>query len=199
MFDAAPGIERALTATGLVTTRIQTAFGSGFTNPEVFDWQASLADHVRQFRPEVTVALFGGYDWIPWIRDGAELRPGTPDWEAAYRAEVDRAVATLTSDGGTVYWLGLPRVAIPEADAAMVHLNQVFRELPARHAGVDFVDLGLVLAGPDGGYAAALPGTDGGPVPVRKDDGVHFLPAGADLIGSAVTAEVVADWHLGAF
>lgn len=59
-----------------------------------------------------------------------------------------------------------------------------------------FVDGRAVLAGPDGGYTDFLPGPDGAPRRVRKADGVHFCPAGAARLASAVIRDAARRWQL---
>jgi hypothetical protein len=48
-----------------------------------------------------------------------------------------------------------------------------------------------------GGYAAYLPGSDGQPVLVRREDGIHLTAAGGRRLAGAVLAVMSGDWDLG--
>ena len=48
----------------------------------------------------------------------------------------------------------------------------------------------------DGRYSTWLPTTDGGWIRARKTDNTHLCPAGAAVLGAAVTSELTPMFHL---
>jgi peptidoglycan/LPS O-acetylase OafA/YrhL len=198
MYDTALGIQRQLATTGLVSVRVKAGFGTGLTR-DTFDWDGELAEQVDTFRPDLTVVLFGGWDRLDWERpDGTTLEVGTQEWANAYGAEVQQAIATLTSDGGRVLWLGFPVVEDPAAARSIDAVNSVYSQVATMTSGARFLPLSPILGNADGTYAAELPaGPFGDVVPVRKPDGVHPTQEGADLVGAAVLEIVRKDFGVG--
>ena len=186
MFDAAFGIEAALEATGVVDVERVARPGFGFDS--TYDWRSDYPDLLEEHRPEVIVIMLGGWDFH--LVDEA----GSP----AYVPLVDEAVETMTSQGAEVLWLSYPHSA-PEAGLAAerIAVNEVFAALPTRWPGVvTYLDIGPVLGNPDGTWAQALPGPDGALQLVRKPDGGHICPYGAQLLGDAVRSTLAPLWAL---
>jgi peptidoglycan/LPS O-acetylase OafA/YrhL len=118
------------------------------------------------------------------------LAPGTADWAEYWRSEMQQAIDVLTATGANVV---IPTVACtaPEAGAAAETIdrsaynpdrvraaNRVLRELARKNADrMTLVDLHRYVC-PGGRYTNNLHGVD----PLRVD-GVHYTPAGSDLIG----------------
>lgn len=196
MFDAAPGIERRLSALPQVRYETATWLGSGLSNPEHYDWPARMAQLVGEVRPEVVVVMFGGNDWEPRQFEGGTVRPGEPAWRRFYQGKVDEALGILTAGGADVYWLGMPHVRPEKIEAAVPLLNEIYRDAARRWPTVTFVDGAAALAGPDGGFTPYLQTADGKLVEARKPDGIHFFDPGADRLADAVMAAVGRDWRL---
>jgi hypothetical protein len=55
---------------------------------------------------------------------------------------------------------------------------------------VSLIDTAAVLGGEDGGYTPTRPDVTGAPVEVRRGDGIHLTPAGADLLAAHVHDEI---------
>jgi hypothetical protein len=103
----------------------------------------------------------------------------------------------LARDGRTVYWIGEPIMRSAGFDERMRLITGIYREEASRHEGVRFVDTRALFSDAGGGYDAYLPGSDGRPVLVRRDDGIHLTPAGADRLAPAVLDALREDWELG--
>ncbi len=118
------------------------------------------------------------------------LAPGTPAWATYWKSEMQQAIDVLTASGATVV---IPTVActMPEAGTANETIarsafnparvraaNRVLRELARENADrMMLVDLDHYVC-PGGTYTSSLHGVD----PLRVD-GVHYTPAGSDLVG----------------
>jgi hypothetical protein len=63
---------------------------------------------------------------------------------------------------------------------------------------VRFVPTRELFSDPGGSYSAYLPGADGDPVLVRRDDGIHLTPAGAARLAPVVMGAIRTDWHVAA-
>jgi peptidoglycan/LPS O-acetylase OafA/YrhL len=176
--DAAPAISAAFTAAGAGRVVSVAAPGFGLTVDNA-DIGRRWGDPLRRYEPDLVIAMLGGWD-TPFLRDrGGE----------AYTAEVDRAVQLLTSRGARVLWLSM----LPGGTTADRAPDSVYSQLPARHPGsVVYWDVEASLRGPDGGYPRTL-GENGRELLLRKPDGWHLCPDGAERVAaSALAAAVVA-------
>ena len=97
-------------------------------------------------------------------------------------------VFDLARRAGThVVWIGLPVTDDAGRSARFGIVNAAAAaEARERPDTVSFIDTYLLLAGPDGGYAEYLTSPGGGQVKVRSPDGIHFEPAGGDIIADKV-------------
>ena len=97
-------------------------------------------------------------------------------------------VFDLARRAGThVVWIGLPVTDDPGRSERFGIVNAVAAaEARKRPGTASFIDTYLLLAGPDGGYAEYLTSPGGGQVKVRSPDGIHFEPAGGDIVADKV-------------
>jgi hypothetical protein len=89
-----------------------------------------------------------------------------------------------------VYWVGAPVMADAKYSERIKGVNDVFREVAAKHPNVTYVDAYSLFSGPDGSYAPNLPVPGAGVVRVRAADGIHFTPRGGDLLAQGVYDEL---------
>lgn len=183
-WDAEPAITAALRATGaaIVTARNERGFG---LTAGAFDWRQAWPGLVRDARPELVVAFFGGWDERFIVQHGS----------GAYDALVDEALAVLRAGGARVLVIGqavnVDRNHVPFGRPS----RDALRAAAVRHApGVAFLDLDPVLS-PGARFASHLAGPRG-PERVRKLDGTHLCPAGAARIARAVLDALTPAWHL---
>jgi peptidoglycan/LPS O-acetylase OafA/YrhL/lysophospholipase L1-like esterase len=175
MYDATPGLRAAFFAAGTASS-IEAAFpGIGLTVEGAGGWREEWARIVAAERPALSVVMLGGFDLGFLERQGPE----------AYGAVADELVQILTAEGGRVVWLSvLPCGRAPDAE-----LNAVFAALAARHPDtVSYLDTGPAFAGctlTDGA-------PDGSTVRIRKPDGWHLCPEGAERFARFVLDEIAA-------
>jgi peptidoglycan/LPS O-acetylase OafA/YrhL len=196
MWDASLGIKAALEATGAATVDAKAQLGFGLTRA-TSPWRTAWPQLVRSDRPDVVLALWGGWDAPAAASNGA----------AWYANLVDEAVQVLGAGGADVIFLEYPRNRPPDVpgkppvdQAANERLrqlvNQVFASVAAGHAGsVGYLPVGPALD-QDGQYAAFLSSPDGTLERVRKHDNIHFCPAGAARLGSWVLGALTASFAL---
>jgi hypothetical protein len=179
MFRAA-GTETFLNAAGP---------GFGLTNPKL-DWRGLLADNVTKFPPDLVVMMEGF-----WDRDYLEA-----NGEAAYENVLEEAVQKATANGGKVAWVGM----IAGGKNLDTSVNDVVRRVAERHPDeVLYVDVQDALRMPDDATVVeAVSGSeewprsyrtpDGSTVLLRKPDGWHFCPVGAERVATAFNQAVAA-------
>jgi hypothetical protein len=154
---------------------------AGQPNPECADWPQLRTRLIGQYQPDVAALLIGRWEVLDRVHDGRWMHVGQPDFDRYLTGELEQAVAVLGSRGATVALFTTPCFAgrerpdggtWPENDPVRVtRLNELIREVAARHPGnVDVVDLNAMLC-PGGRYAQRLDG-----VTVRSADGVHIQP-----------------------
>jgi len=194
--SAGPAFVDVLGATGVVRTTRELQYSSGLTRPDFFDWPARLRQLVADQHAEAIVLWLGANDAQGILTPSGPAGFGTGAWVAEYRSRVAALMEELTRDGRLVYWLGEPIMRSPDFDDRMRLITGIFREEAGRHPGVRFVDTRSLFSDDGGGYSAYLPGADGQPVLVRRDDGIHLTPAGADRLAPTLLSIIRRDVHL---
>ena len=152
--------------------------------PPVCDWRNAWAANVNAFDPDVVVVHVGtweGYD--RWL-DSGEASAGSPAWATAQRAQFSGVIDVASAHRAQVVlaieapaWetsSGKPAETRPEESARrMAAVLGVAREAAAGRAGVTVLDT-----------AAAICSSGTCERPDLRDDGVHYTPAGAAVVGS---------------
>jgi hypothetical protein len=178
------------------TTDVQVA--TGLTRPDVLDWAAELTAQMAADNPDVVVLSFGGNDDQPLHgADDAFYPLFTPEWQTEYARRVG-IMLDIASNGGarTVVWLGLPAERPENLDGAKEAMNAAAQAEAAKRPHVQYVPLGPLLAGPDGGYADDLGRPDGSTIRARAPDGVHLSEDGAALVAPTILDAFAKEWHL---
>lgn len=186
-------LEAAAEATGVVDATLHYEMASGLTRPDYYDWPAALADDLAAGDPEVVVVVLGVNDG-----QGIVLGDGTPvpevsdpRWAEEYRRRVGALMDQLRAVDRWVVWVAQPPMREPGYAARLAVVNRVHAAEAARRPWVTLVDTSAVLGGGDGGYTPTRPDAAGNPVEVRRTDGIHLTPAGADLLAAQVFDEIL--------
>jgi hypothetical protein len=193
-----PVVARALDLA--VTTR---AFG-GIGPCDALGW---LREDLAARRPELVVFAFSGNSLSDCMRDASgQLRTGQ-DLLAAYRTDIDAAIAAA-SDARVPFVLASPPAPENKSDA-WEQLDILYRDIAAAHPAVQYTDAGTQIA-PDGQFAAmqrclpfdlnlaqskSLCLSEGGSIGVRSADGVHFC---SDPSNSTTIAVSCSEYSSGA-
>ena len=186
MWDASLGIKAALEATGEATVDDRAVLGFGLTR-SAYAWRTAWPSLIAADRPDVVIAMFGGWD-------AAQVGSKGPSW---YAALLDQAIGTLSSSGARIVFLEYPRNRPPDVpgqapvDQASNErlrelVNGTFAGAAQRHTGtVTYLPVSPALD-LNGEYSAFLPGADGVLERVRKHDNIHICPAGSARLGALV-------------
>jgi hypothetical protein len=171
-FDAAPGIEAALEATGEAQVANRNVAGFGLFQP--YKWREAWPQQLRETRADLVIAMWGGWD-DPWYGQHGRV---------AYEAVLDEAMGVLRSTGAQVLFLGEPVSTDRNGVEAARDTLPILRAMPGRLAGVWFAESDAWIA-PGGRFSAYLPGPNG-PERVRKVDNTHICPAGSARFGQGL-------------
>lgn len=162
---------------------------TGLSRPDFYDWPTALADDVEALKPDVAVIMFGGNDAQGIVGPDGTVFPtvDAPGWREEYGRRVAAVMDELQDPHRLVFWVGQPPMRDAAFDRRIGIINDVVATEAADRPWVTFVDTAEVLGGPDGGYAARLPGTD---ADLRQADGIHLSRAGADLLARQLLTRV---------
>jgi peptidoglycan/LPS O-acetylase OafA/YrhL len=193
MYDGEAGIRAALQATGVVKVSTHGFPGWGLLNDTHF--QSDLAGAIAADHPEVILMM--------WSWDNAYAR----SHPAAYRGLLTEAVNVMLAPGDGVDGIAIlqfPRVgpndavinpaqrqqAAAAAEANRQAFDRIVSALPAAYPGkISYLPTASALE-INGRYSTWLHTVDGGWVRARKLDNTHLCPAGAAVLGAAVTEEL---------
>jgi hypothetical protein len=173
MYDAAPGIEAALEATGLVQVEDRSVLGFGLAKD---DWPQHVNDAIDD-GPELVVTMWARFD----VGLVEEKGP------AEFGARLQEAASMLLSGGAQLVVVGLApsELGFGRHDLVSRGINDVFAGLPAVFPGrVTYLDPDPLVA-PDGVPRLTIP-VPGGELRVRKIDLGHYCPDGAARFGQAL-------------
>ncbi len=161
----------------------RSKIGTGLNSKLTYDWKAAVEQLVNAEHADVAVVMFGANDRPP-VRVGGAVDPGrAAAFSRSYAARVADIVKTLRQAHLPVIWLGDPIVKDADYSADMAMLNEIIKPA-AETGGAIWVPLWDVGADDSGAYAAYGKALDGQTKRLRADDGVHFTPAGYDLIAA---------------
>ncbi len=162
---------------------------SGVARPEIYDWPLNIPKFLKASSFDAVVVLMGAND-IRAIKVGeARVEPGTPEWSTAYKANVDRILATIKENGARAYWVTLPPMQKPEFDAQMQVVSGLQRERVVT-AGVALIDIKGVLSNADGSYMIGDLDAKGKIRTLRSKDGISFTRQGNDFLAGLVMAAI---------
>lgn len=181
------GMKRLSTGNEDLSVQLRYQDGSGLARTESYDWADAVARIAESTKIGVAIVMIGAND-VRSIRDGEFIRPfGTPEWTAAYTAQIDRLIASLKQTGAELHWVSLPPMANPEYDAAIAAIEKL-QKARVEAAGISYIDIRKDLVNPDGSYMERGPDDTGTIRKLRDRDGVSFMKVGNNKIGSLVLA-----------
>lgn len=165
----------------------------GFGGSAICSWDPQI-DALAADPPEILVLSFAGND-IPKpgnCFNSTDKEYGPEGAADRYRDDLDDVLAMFPDS--QVYVVPPPPIRDPEFEAQAVAMRAMYREAVDDHDGLRIIDVATTLD-PDGeGFVATLPCEDWdecpatGEVTVRKTDGIHLTPAGAERYARAVIA-----------
>ncbi len=199
MFDAELGIAASLDATHEAVVTPHGFPGWGLINDPSF--AHDLTQLIQEYHPQLIIGMWS------WDNAYAAAHP------AAYTRLITTAVETMLAPGNGVLgvaFLQFPKVGpldsiidpgtrqreLASQNAATQAWTSIVSRLPGRFPGrVTFLRTASSLE-LDGRYSAWLPTVSGGWIRARKIDNTHLCPAGAAVLGAAVTQQLTPMFHL---
>jgi hypothetical protein len=181
--------------TGVVQPVFDSRVSSGLTNPEFFDWPQHATQEMTRLDPEIVVFIIGTNDWKT-VQPQPTDATGDPAWKAHYAQLVNQMLDVLTNGHRFVYWIGGPTIRDPSTDAGVRQIDDLARSVVDRRTDATFVDAYQLFSNPQGHYSADLAGPDGKVQRMRADDGIHFTPAGGDLLANVVFGPIDTRCHV---
>lgn len=165
---------------------------TGLERPDVYNWFDRIRKVMKKDKPNVVVVAFGANDdhsYMTGLRPGQSIGDfGSPAWRKEYARRVGGFMDTVIRAGGFIVYIGMPIVSSSSESRDFDLMNGIInKEALRRPHGALYLDTYLRFADPKtGGYQEYLPNASGGLVKVRSGDGVHFEPAGGDIIARLV-------------
>lgn len=164
---------------------------TGLERPDVFNWFTHMADELKTLRPNAVVFDVGGNDdhgYMTGLPPGVEVDGfGNQSWTAEYRRRVGGIMDTVGRAHAFLIWIGLPITRSEAQTQRFDTINAIVEsEARKRSVRVAYVDTYAAFASDTGGFAQYLTNASGDKVLVRSPDGVHFEPAGGDMIARLV-------------
>jgi hypothetical protein len=177
MFDASPAIQALYEWLG-TTTVVNVSFpGFGLTRDSA-EWHRTWPGLVAANRPQLVLAMVGGWDFGYVKANGAK----------AYGSVLDDATKVLTAAGGRILWLGTPPTdAFGRTNQVDLLMQATARDHPGASA---YADPAPVLRASDGTAPRWLTDATGRLVLARKPDGWHLCPDGALRVAHFATTQV---------
>jgi hypothetical protein len=179
---------------------VEGRVATGLERPDVYDWFARIREMAPTLRGGTAVLLFGANDdnaYMSALPDGVRITAfWSPEWRQEYGRRAGGVMDLLVSERVRVVWIGLPTTRERAQTDRYAQLNAVVRrEARRRSAWVTYVDTFWLLSD-HGRYTEYLRMPGGKLVQLRQPDGVHFRPAGADIVARAVLQAIRAQCRL---
>ncbi len=143
-----------------------------------YDWEKALAETLASRPVSAVVVVLGGNDANNAI---AGKGAGTPEWQEAYTAKVERFLAIAAKAGVQVMWVGLPAMKDPAYGKRVAAVNAAARAGCAKTSGCRYLEPGGIFTDASGNYVQAKD-IGGKTVSLRAGDGVHMTMTGYDLL-----------------
>jgi len=191
----AAGLHHAARSLGWARVLNDAKPGSGLIAPATFDWPAYVPKLIKEIHPDIAVMMFGGNDRLPLqTGDGTTVPFRTDTWKDIYRLRVVAMVHALREAGVQVIWVSNPIAREANYSNDMQYINAIFADVAAAE-GATYIDIWLAVSDGSGHFAGYGKTLSGATARLRLDDGIHFTPAGYDVIGAKVM-QSIGDLHL---
>lgn len=164
--------------------------GTGLARTDNFNWFDEIDRLIAAHNPNLIVASFGLNDQQAVITPAkAKFTFGSDRWFGAYKDQVTAFLTHATAGGTRVLIVGLPTLRNAKANDHAQRLNAIYAEAAAGNPNraVTYVEP-WKPEGSDGAFASYGQSLGGATVQLRAPDGVHFTPAGYDVVAAYLKA-----------
>lgn len=180
------GLTRALIRDTSIKLVRRGKNGTGLARPDVYDWPANLPALLETEKPDIAIVSFGLNDRQDTFAAGRrEHYFRTEAWKTSYIERIQTILTPLKEKQIPTFWIGLPimRDATVSKDAEF--LNGLY-EPAVVAAGASFFPIWDLSTDGTHDYTTHVKGADGRLRSLRNEDGMHFSPAGYDLLAQAL-------------
>lgn len=150
---------------------------SGFVRQDFFDWNKTIGEQIAANSFDIAVMFIGIND----RQSIGKMKTLTAEWSSEYSSRVSGFVTQLRNANKPLIWVGLPPMEAPSYSKAISQINEL-QKLVAFSGGGEFLDIYDRFLTEEGKYSSFGPDINGNRVRMRKEDGIHFSPAGADKL-----------------
>jgi len=165
---------------------------SGLARPEIYDWPAALRKILEGQEVDIAIILIGSNDGQDMRPDGVKAQFGSPEWLAAYQAQLTALLDAFEEKGTAVYWVSLPPMGSADYEAKMRTIAEKQSEV-LKAKGIRQIDIRPAFSKPDGAYTDSGEDINGVFMRLRERNGVNFLRSGNDKLAKIVLEAVRAD------
>jgi hypothetical protein len=193
MTDAADRLTERLTDMR-VPHLVRAYPGSGLFGTFGFvHWPTEAPRLVESFDPTIVVVELCCNYRPPYPTDeqGRPIRPGTPEFSAAWGAAARDFGEALAAKGAKLFWVLTPPASDPANTQAIIDPINDTTFANAGPLDLELIDWIGPFTNGTGKYRETILTADG-PVQVRRD-GLHFTPAGGRLAGDLIIDALLAD------
>jgi hypothetical protein len=193
----ATGLHHAAREAGWAHVLNNAKPGTGLIAPQTFNWPAYLPGLIKTAHPDIAVMMFGANDRLPLQTESGTTVPFRTDaWRDIYKLRVTAMLHALKDAGVQIVWVSNPIAREANYSRDMQYINAIFAEAVAAEGG-NYLDIWLSVSDGEGHYTGYGKTLSGATARLRLDDGIHFTPAGYDVLGAHVM-QSLGDLHLAA-
>lgn len=161
----------------------RSKISTGIITRSGYDWPQVARTLAAAHNADLVIMMFGANDRPP-IRRGVDVDPTlSAEFRRNYAERVHEIIDAFRDAGVPVIWVGHPVVRDNVFTEDMQLLNEIYRAA-ATDEGARWLPTWDMFTTADGGFTPYGKGTDGMTQRLRADDGVHFTPAGYDVVAT---------------
>jgi hypothetical protein len=167
--------------------------GTGLARLDQFNWVEEMKTLAKGGNVDLFIGSFGVNDRQAIVEpDKTRVEFGTPQFDARYKAVLSEAVQGVLSQGSSALVVGLPVMMDQAANADTAAKNKLFGEA-IKDIGSDHASYAPPWSSSSGEdqYRPYLQNANNTLIQVRAQDGVHFTPAGYDMVLRAIYPAIV--------
>lgn len=165
--------------------------GTALSQKLQYDWVDSIDKWLQAEHADIAILMFGGNDRLAVRLEagGKAIAYKSDAWKAMYNERLNNMLGLFATAKVPVIWLGQPIARENGYATDMSFLNELYAAATTT-AGADYLPLWTVIADDAGNYAAYGKALDGETKRLRLDDGIHFTPAGYDIVAVKVREQI---------
>jgi hypothetical protein len=158
---------------------------SGLARPEFYDWAAALPKIHERREIDIAVILLGSNDGQDIRTVSGPIQFSTPDWASAYAQRVDAVIKTLKDRAIAIYWVELPPMGPAPLEAEVSYVATIQRDRALREK-IRYIETRKIFSDVNGRFTDQGADPTGRVTRLRTRNGIHFLKAGNNKLGTLV-------------